>query len=471
MDRVIVSCHYKCFFSSAASADELAGSVPLGKASMALQEGVAIDDQAGDPVQVTIVLQPAGSGRNSYLTSLTVGDRPPVSGSFELPANRGWDEIYEGAQTSKDGASAGAAVETGMRLFDALFSGPLRRCWAQVVEESRCHEMRLTIQSDALAVHGLPWELLFDRVLVDRHLALVEGWSVARAVLYPPPVPEPVRSVADLHVVVVTSRAGTDEPETDFEIIKEAWPGASVRLCHANRTADIAAALDAQHVDVVHIASTGVELRDGRQQIALGDPSSTDPMAVVVLVSAGELLELLGENGWPRLVVLAGSDTEVLAAELARKVSAVVGLRSAVSDEECDPFLRDFYPALGRAESLDQAMTAGRARQRAVTSALGTDWAAPVGYFTCGQRLVTPGPPAESPEPTPVHSAPAIVLTGSAPADRVELELEISRLNLETMVEKWSQVDEQLWPELVTGRHAVLEADVNRVTRRDSPAQ
>ncbi|MBA2324052.1 MAG: hypothetical protein H0V92_08625, partial [Pseudonocardiales bacterium] len=155
---------------------------------MALQEGVAADGRADEPVQVTVVLQSASPGQTNYLTSVTVGDRPPIEGSFELPAH-GWDQTYEGAQTSKDGASVGAAVDTGMRLFDALFSGPLRRCWAQVVEESRGQEMRLVICSAALAIHGLPWELLFDRVLVDRHLALVEGWSVVRAVPDPPPLP------------------------------------------------------------------------------------------------------------------------------------------------------------------------------------------------------------------------------------------------------------------------------------------
>ncbi len=229
-------------------------------------------------------------------------------------------------------------------------------------------------------------------------------------------------------------------------------------------TADIAAALRAHHVDVLHIASSGVELHDGRQYIALGDPNSTDPMAVVVLVSAAELLGLLGATAWPRLVVLAGSDTEVLAAELARRIPAVVGLRAAVSDEECDPFLRDFYPALGAAESIEHAMSAGRARQRAVTSALGTDWAAPVGYFAGTQRLVAPDVRAASPDVAPAPSRRTVVLTGTTSADRAGLELEISTLNLQAVLKQWSPVDERLWPDLVTHRRDVLQAKIADAT-------
>jgi CHAT domain-containing protein len=419
---------------------------------------------SGDAVEVTIGLQPAGPGQTGYLSSVTVGDRPAVIGRFEPPAD-GWDQIYQGAQTSQDGASVGPAIDIGMQLFDGLFSGPLRRCWAQVVEESNGKQMRLVICSASLVIHGLPWELLFDRVLVDRHLALVEGWSVVRTVPGPPPALDPVHSVAELRVLVVTSQTGT-EIESDFEILKQAWPQASVRLCRAKGSTDIADALRAQPVDVLHIASSGIELGNGRQYIRLGDPNGTDPMAVVVFLSGGELLGLLENSRLPGLVVLAGSETEVIAAELAHRVPAVVGLRSAVSDVELDPFLKEFYPALGRGDSLDQAMSTGRSKQRSVTSALGIDWAAPVGYFAADQRIVAPRARPGPPELAPAPTGHTVVLTGDRATDQANLWREISALTLQAQLARWNPVNKRLRPELVTRRITTLQADIADPARR-----
>lgn len=430
---------------------------------MAACEGFAEVGGDAEPVRVTVVLRPAGTGRTGYLTTVTVAGREPVDGHFEPPAP-GWDQAYQGAQTAQDGASVGPAITIGTQLFDGLFSGPLRRCWAQAAQEVNGREMHLVIESGSLAIHGLPWELLFDQALAERHLALIDGWSVVRAVPAPPRPRDPVRSVAELSVLVVTSQTGTD-PESDFEIITEAWPEASVRLCRPRGTADLAAAVHAQRVDVLHIASSGIELPDGKQYIRLGDPNSIDPMAVVALLSGTELLDALDETRLPGLVVLAGSETEVIAAELAARIPIVLGLRSAVSDVELDPFLREFYPAIRRGASIEHAISAGRTKQRDVTSALGTDWAAPVGYVTVGHRVVEPDLVTEPCDVAPAPTRATVALTGDPVVDQAGILREMSALNLRAMLERWSPVDERLWPDLVVRRLDSLRRDAEGTAR------
>ena len=107
-----------------------------------------------------------------------------------------------------------------MRLFDGLFSGALRRCWAQAVEDARSRGLRLVVNSAESAVHALPWELLlFDRVLVNQHLGLVDGWSIVRAVPEPPPPAAP-RPAREITVQVMTSRTSA-EPVPAAQLIQE----------------------------------------------------------------------------------------------------------------------------------------------------------------------------------------------------------------------------------------------------------
>ena len=166
---------------------------------------------------------------------------------------------------------------------------------------------------------------------------------------------------------------------------------------------------------MLHIAVTdGVELPDGRQYLTLGDAASNDPMAVVVLVSAAELLDMLrGVRRRPSLVVLTGSNTEMLAAELAQAVPSVVGMRGGISDKGCEGFLRGLYRALGRGESKEAALAAGRAAQREIVSMLDTEWAAPVAYLSGPQRLTTED--ADGPASADPGSAPQQSSAGTAP--------------------------------------------------------
>src|SRR5262249_5007976 len=152
-------------------------------------------------------LEPAGSPDAGYVTKAFVGDRPPVTGSFVLPAGD-WEQFDTRLKMGvESGLSTGPdfAVAVGMQLFDALFSGSLRRGWAQAVEEARGRGLRLVVRAGDPAVHALAWELLFDRVLINRHLVLNDGWSLVRSVPEPPPPLVPRSRGEDVSVLIMTS--------------------------------------------------------------------------------------------------------------------------------------------------------------------------------------------------------------------------------------------------------------------------
>ncbi len=234
-------------------------------------------------------------------------------------------------------------------------------------------------------------------------------------------------------------------------------------------TAELAALLREQVSDVLHIATDGVELPDGRQYLTLGDAASTDPLVVVVLISAAELLEMLRgvqPPGWS----CSPGPTPRYWPRLARAVPAVVGMRGGISARGCESFLRGFYHALGRGEPLEAALMAGRAAQREIGGTLDTDWAAAVAYLSGPQRLTTrdTGDPLPDPGRAPEQSA-----TGTAPvegqthapgglctADRHGLALRMRKLDLAELLTRWQPIDSSFWPDVVDRGRADLDVAI-----------
>jgi CHAT domain len=429
-----------------------------------------------EPVHMTVSIWPAHPGQPGYLVTATVGDRPAVNGHFEAPP---LEELTPSVSDAGPIGATDAAADTGMRLFDALFSGELRRCWAGAVEDARSGGLRLVVESSETKIQELPWELLFDRVLVNEHLALRSGWCVLRTVPESPR-PNPPRPLDQIKVQVVT--VGADGGvEEQAQLVQQGLPEAQVSTQRAQSDDELERVLRARPWDVLHIAAGGVEMPDRRTYLTLGDPASTDPHAVVVLVSADELRDKLHPVHRPSLIVLTGSDTDLLALELARVVPSVVGIRGEISDKARESFLGGFYRALGRGESIEAGLVAGRGELRAIGSALAADWAAPVGYLSEPQRLVTRGDeteparpvapddpasaqPSRTPGAPPAEGVPPP--SGEQPAeDRLELELRMRELDLDELLTRWRQVDTELWPEAVVRRRVGLEtaiADANR---------
>jgi hypothetical protein len=340
------------------------------------------------------------------------------------------------------------AEKAGARLFEALFSGPLRRVWARAVEGARrAGGLRLVIRSDAVAVRMLPWELLYDRVLVQGHVALVDGWSVLRQVGQgPPPPPPPAHpSAAELHLsVLVAGDMGADSAQ-DLAVLLEAWPDGHVNLDSRATLRSIARS----SAHVVHVVATGVPGANGWHSLALAaDPGEPAGRAVTgaELLAAARSAVLA-----PELLVLAAADTDLLAADVAPAVPTVVGFRGRVSDAACIAFVRAFYLALAAGATVEEAAAVGRTSTLREPDAAPAEWALPVVYSTPAHRLML------GPQPAPATAGPAPVLE-SAPAPLVpvpgqDVEQLMAGMNVAALTARWESVPREYWPPIVREQH------------------
>lgn len=179
-------------------------------------------------------------------------------------------------------------------------------------------------------------------------------------------------------------------------------------------------------------------------------------------MSVREIVDALGEQaGELRLVVLAACDSDLIAAELAKQLRNVVGIRGGISDEGCLAFLRGLYRALGSGSTIDQAVAAGRAQQ-IFSQSLGAEWALPVLFQTDRTPVVLPRDvPAVS--PPEAQSTPSVG-TAEEKTDQILLQMKVS--NLKMLRAQWSQVDERNLPSFIRNQIDDLEGEVQRITRK-----
>ena len=105
---------------------------------------------------------------------------------------------------------------------------------------------------------------------------------------------------------------------------------------------------------LVHVLATGGRSRQGKLALLLSPPMNPDIVTVPDFVE-----DLQKADELPRLVVLAACESDLFAAELARTVPNVIGMRGTISDEGCLAFLRGLYKALGSGSTIDQAVAGG----------------------------------------------------------------------------------------------------------------
>jgi len=284
-------------------------------------------------------------------------------------------------------------------------------------------------------------------VLVQGHIALVDGWSVLRQVGQgPPPPPPPAHpSAAELHLsVLVAGDMGADSAQ-DLAVLLEAWPDGHVNLDSRATLRSIARS----SAHVVHVVATGVPGANGWHSLALAaDPGEPAGRAVTgaELLAAARSAVLA-----PELLVLAAADTDLLAADVAPAVPTVVGFRGRVSDAACIAFVRAFYLALAAGATVEEAAAVGRTSTLREPDAAPAEWALPVVYSTPAHRLML------GPQPAPATAGPAPVLE-SAPAPLVpvpgqDVEQLMAGMNVAALTARWESVPREYWPPIVREQH------------------
>jgi hypothetical protein len=413
----------------------------------------------------TLVVEIDGSERKDDRRRVRawVNDGPALTGQFAVSP-----ELAQPSQARVQAPSKlyfdDTATSLGTRLFTALFSGGLSRCWAQAIELARSGSgLHLVIRSSDPSVQALPWELLIDPLTSAGPVVLADGWSVIRQPARPADVHEPGGmsvETKDLQVLVMTSDLAGIPQENDPGIITRALEGASIKTLQHITKQGLIRGLGEQYRHVVHVLALGGDrTRQGRNVLLLG--SATDPEEV----SAKEFVAALGEQAaQTRLVVLAACDSDLMAADLAEHLPNVVGIRGTISDEGCLAFLRGMYKALGSGSTIDQAVAAGRAQQVGFSQSLGEEWALPVLFQRDGTPLVhRQDAPEVPPEPIPINTSSG---TPEEHADKILLDMKVA--NLRSLREQWSQVDVQSVPGFIREQIDGLEGEVQRITQRSS---
>src|SRR5436305_5837038 len=172
--------------------------------------------RAGAEFSVTVVKSLAGEAHTSFVWPFAPGE---IEGfHLHLAGSRHAEVVGEEA------AGGGLGEELGTRLFDAVFSGPVRNCYRTIRELARERKLifRLELRLADPRLETAPWEHLKDPELGD---PLALEIPIFRTLAVPKerrrmPVPPPLR------VLAVLANPLSDHPLA----IEEEWRGLKAAL-------------------------------------------------------------------------------------------------------------------------------------------------------------------------------------------------------------------------------------------------
>ncbi|MFS8103847.1 hypothetical protein LFM09_42680 [Lentzea alba] len=292
------------------------------------------------------------------------------------------------------------ARDIGTRLFGAVFAAGGARVYAHAIgaAEQLGVGVRFRVVVGTPALQALPWELLYDREIHRDFLALTPKFSVVR----------------QLRRVTPTS-APTDKPG-----VLVVGTGEDLALWSSTGAA----------ADVVPEIPASDELSQVLHLVPRSVPLDTR-----------EVFKDLSGRRPPRLLIVDGFPTDLVAAELAAQVPAVLGFRTGSDKANRNVFMSALCSALADHGDVEWAVAAGRGAVD-VAEPGRPDWSFPVFY-----RAETQPPPVQlrlHPRPRadePARREPAAA-TPLRPElqDQVtylELRLRITRENIDTLVQRW----------------------------------
>jgi hypothetical protein len=335
----------------------------------------------GDGYPVAVLYSPSGQAR-------TVLQLPFDDGALERQL-AGQEETLTGS-VDPDGMAMVRLF--GGRLFDALFSGEVRRVYDMsrqaVADRGRGLRIKLRITEPALT--AIPWEFLYDP-RAGEFLALSRYTPVVRYTELPLPDPD-LQVTPPLHVLGMAA-SPADAPPLDLgrEInrLEEAVAGLKAKgrleLTWLEKATwrDLHAALQQAPWHVFHFIGHATWDDPTGQGVLL----VADEYGDASPLGAHELGRLLADHPGMRLVLLnacggakgrqAGSFSSIASLLVERGLPAVLAMQYAFSEEAAVEFTRAFYAALAANLPLDAAV--GEAR-KALSLALPTspEWGTPV---------------------------------------------------------------------------------------------
>ncbi|QAY72076.1 CHAT domain-containing protein [Agromyces protaetiae] len=391
-------------------------------------------------------------------------DGVTLAAAVEIDTRLG--SIEDAPQTANAYTSGDTGSERlGSTLFGALFAGPLSSAWAQAVSLARGGRgLRLVISSPDPNIQALPWELMRDSPSSPRPFALADGWAIERetprkygdATIAPAGV-----APADLRALALTTDVGVDQQQ-DPLILRERFSPTHIDVVADIDKRQLLGRLSRPDASIVHILASGLTVRRGTQHLVVRGNTAPEE------ITAAELRDAIEESPVrARLLVLAGCDTDLVAAGIATVMPNVIGMRGKITDSGCADFLRGLYQALAAGATIDQAVASGRAQQVGFSRSLADEWALPVAFIGDPSPLVVPSPSASAPATDAVERGVLALTEPESSADQIILDMKVS--NLQALKEQWSSVEDEALPSFIRDQIAVLDDEVDRLgngTRR-----
>ncbi|MEP6650084.1 MAG: CHAT domain-containing protein [Lapillicoccus sp.] len=301
------------------------------------------------------------------------------------------DPGRSGTRRSSTDPQAQAAMDLGGPLFESVFADDIMLAWQRSQDAARAQGdgLRLRLRlTDAPAIAGLPWELLYDR-RGNAYLAQSERTPVVRYLEVPQP-PRPLVVDGALRILTVIS-SPTDLPELDVEAewrrVQEALADkvaegtVKIDRLPTPTVSALSAWLRRAEVHILHFIGHG-EYDD---RIGDGVLCFTDRYGRSSRVSSTILGPYLRDHDPLRLVLLnACHSARVDATDpfsgvaqglVQQDCTAVVAMQFPISDGAATTLTGEFYGALADGLPVDQATTSAR---KALLADYPNEWATPV---------------------------------------------------------------------------------------------
>jgi hypothetical protein len=354
-----------------------------------------------DGIYPVIVRSPAGEGRGTFQIP-SPGEEPPS------------DDAPSGSEAARDARPSAPVrpdpIETGSRLFQALFSGAVRDLFERSlgrIDHDPEVGLRIVLgfdpdQPETARLAALPWELLYRKdqrqfLNFSRKSPVVRFLNVPRSL--PPLLEPPVRIL-----VAISSPAGYPPLDTERELrrIEEALGP----VANAKRTIlleatpeTLRARLLAETFHVLHFMGHGTfDAASGQGALLLEDGEGGERR-----VSGPVMADLMRDFTSLRLVFLNACRTAELsdktdpfaglaAALVMAGVPAVLGMQIPISDAAAIAFSGAFYERLAAGDPIDTATVEGRMAIH-LKDPGSQEWATPVLFLRSPDgRLIDPPP-------------------------------------------------------------------------------
>jgi hypothetical protein len=396
-----------------------------------------------------LLLERAKGGTfRARVTSSPVGESR--SARFEVP----WDETQlENLLLKLDPGRSGtrravvdshnqASMELGGRLYEAVFNEELRLAWSRSLDVARAggHGLRLRLRlTEAPAIAGLPWELLYDR-RSNSYLAQSDRTPLVRYMEVAEP-PQPLLVNGSLRILVVIS-SPVDQEELDTEsewrkineALREPVAQGRIRLDRLPQAtmSHLAAWLRHHEVHVLHFIGHGdydARLQDGVLLFCdiYGRSVPVAPSVMGPIVHDHDSLRLIVLNACRSARVDETDPFSGMAQGLIQQhATAVVAMQFPISDRAAGTFASQFYDAVALGSPVDQAVAVGR---QSLLIEHGAEWATPVLFLRAPDgdifSHITPesgldGPEADSPTESPTVAIRRVSATPSIDAAQPE---------------------------------------------------